>query len=321
MKFVRFHVLRMLALAVAWAFCPAATASAADEPWTLENVRTAFANTTTAGNTVCLVHDGWQIAFLSHNKQDIGAILITQQNSRHEYNLHATIQRLVDLTNLNAPAKMEMENHPRAAAIVIDSELIEELGDEAEHVFTGSPLEGIAYLLREGYFYIYGMQPNGYMHWKTVKISGVDLLMPMAPLKLSAMEVTGDQKMDEYATEVLARKLGLGSNTASLSQRRGASSQLDCNEVTYMNSKRNVVGARLKRRFVIGKRTAAAHMLEERYGGTLVYPLQSSNWPGSTVEEEEETPEPQAQQEEPERPLTPKEAQESYKELLRNLVN
>ena len=109
---MRFSVLRMLALAVAWVFSPAGTASAAEEPWTLENVRTAFANTTTVGNTVCLVHDGWQIAFLSHNKRDIGAILITQQNSRHEHNLHATIQRLVDLTSLNAPAKMEMRIIP-----------------------------------------------------------------------------------------------------------------------------------------------------------------------------------------------------------------
>lgn len=320
MKFTQSNVLRALALAAAWAFCPAGTASAADKPWTLENVCEAFENTRAAGNSVCLMHDGWKIVFLSHNKRDIGAILITQRDSRHEHNLRATIQRLVDLTGLNTPAKLEMEDHPQTAAIVIDSELVEELGDEADHVFSGSPLEGIAYLMREGYFYIFGVQPNGYMHWKTVKISGVDLLMPMAPLKLSAMEVTGDQKMDEYATEVLARKLGLGSNTASLSQRRGACGQLNCSEVTYMNSKRNVVGARLKRRFVIGKRTAAANMLAERYNGDLVYPPQASNWPGAPAEELKDPPPPQIPQEEPVRPLTPKEAQESYKELLRKVT-
>ena len=321
-------VLRALALAAAWAFCPAGTASAADEPWILKNVRDTFTASYTAGNTVCLVNDGWKIAFLSHNKQDIGAILITQQNTRHRYNLRDTIQRLVDLTSLSSPAKMEMEGHPRAAAIVINSDLIDELGNETDHVFSGTLLEGIAYLLREGYFYIYGVQSDGHLHWKTVKPSGVDLLMPMVPLKLSAIEVTGAQKMNEFASEVLARKLGLGSNTSTISQRRGAGSQMNCTEVTYMNSRRNMVGARLKRRFVIGKRTAVEHMLASEHSETLVYPSQESNWPESPEEELEKTPEekPQAEQEaqkaeEPVRPLTPKEAQESYKELLRKLVD
>lgn len=314
MKLVQHRTLRALMLAAACIICPASAEAAV--AWNLADVPKSFPNTSTAENHVCLVYDGWQIAFLSHNKEQIGAVFITEKSEDrpHQYPLDETIQRLVELTGLRSPEKLQLDQ----AAIIIDSELIQSLGDEAEHVFCGSPLEGMAYLLREEYFYINSIRPNGYLHWKTVKKSGVELLMPMAPSKLSALEVTGRQEMNEFASEVLARKLGLGSNTASPSQRAGARSQINCSEVTYMNSKRNIVGARQKKRFIIGKRNAVSYMLAHHNTGALLYPLKACDWPEKPQEPvAEEPPEPPRK---PALPLTPAEAREAYKKYLQGLA-
>ncbi len=314
MKLLRFSALRALLLAAAAYLCSPAGAA-----WNLADVQKNFSSTNAVENHVCLVLDGWQIAFLSHNKEQIGAFIITEQPdaARHQYGLEETIRRLTRLTGLHAPGKLQPEACKKPAAIVLDTELLETLAGETEHVFSGSPLEGMAQLLHDEYFYIHDIRPNGYLHWKTIKKSGVELLMPMAPLKLSALEVTGRQEMNEFASEVLARKLGLGSNTANPNRREGMRSQLNCTRVTYMNSKRHIVGARQKKRFIIGKRNAVAHMLANRYGGTLLYPLQGCDWPEEPAEKVVEQP---AKAEKPVLPLTPAEAREAYKKYLQGLA-
>lgn len=316
MKLVRFSALRVLLLAAACLCYPAGAA------WNLADVQKTFSSTNAVENHVCLVLDGWQIAFLSHNKEQIGAIIITEQPdaARHQYGLDETIQRLAGLTGLRAPEKLQLEASRKPASIVIDAELMGTLAGETEHVFSGSPLEGMAQLLHDEYFYIHDIRPNGYLHWKTVKKSGVELLMPMAPLKLSALEVTGRQEMNEFATEVLARKLGLGSNTSNPGQQEGMRSQLNCTRVTYMNSKRNIVGAQQKKRFIIGKRSAVAHMLANRYGGTLLYPSQGCDWPEEPAEEVVAEPEEAEKPAKPALPLTPAEAREAYRKYLQGLA-
>lgn len=316
MRLVRFSARCLLTLTAALLYCSAGQAQAA---WNLEEVSKAFTSTNAVENHVCLVHDGWQIAFLSHNQNDISALFITEQegNPPHAHPLDATIERLVGLIGMENPEKMELKAGRTPAAIVIDAETISQLGDEAEHVFSGSPLEGMAYLLSKEFFYIHGIRPNGYLHWKTVRKSGVDLLMPMAPRKLTAIEVTGRQEMDEYASEVLARKLGLGSNTGSISQRAETCRQLKGSDVPYMNKKRKMIGIQKKRRYIIGQRQTVGHMLANRYGGTLLYPSQPCDWPQPPSASPEPT-EPEATVETA-HPLSPQEAREAYMERLRAL--
>lgn len=281
----------------------------------LPEIKQLFRHTSAVANHICLLHDNWQIALLSHNKAKVGAVFLTEakKDSPHEFSLNATAARIAELVGLGSPVIQEMEDSDRKSAIMIDTDVVESLADDAEHVFWGSPLEGMAFLLQDGYFYIHKIMPNGFLHWKTVKKSGVELLMPMAPAKLTAVEVTGRQQMNEYAAEVLARKLGLGSNTSNPTIREAVRQQISASELVYMNTKSNIIGARANNRFVIGKRTSAAHMLSNRYGGTLLYPAQSSVWPG------EKDPE-QKEEKKEEKPLTPREAREAYIEYLRSLA-
>lgn len=290
-------------------FCSSALA---EDTMGLDAIKKAFRHTNAVGNQVCILHDGWQIAFLSHNKDEVGAVFITEAKDadEHENDLSDTATRVASLISMGSPQIMELEDSDTEAAILIDSDVMDALGEEVENVLDGSPLAGMAYLLADGYFYIHDLRPNGYLHWKTVKKSGVELLMPMAPAKLSAVEITGSQQMNDFAAEVLARKLGFGSNTVHGSGRDNLSMQMRWNEIPYMNSKSNVLLGVLNRRAVIGKRQYVAHMLANRYGGTLVYPSRPSDWPEE--EQEEEVAEEQ-------KPLTPAEAREAYIKYLQGI--
>lgn len=298
---------------------------AAGESMTLDAVKTAFNNTKVFENAVCILHDGWHIAFISHNGKEINAAIIIEQKNTddHEHNLSETVSRVAELVGMDSPESMDFEESETDCSLLVNQSVISDLGDDANHVFDGSPLAAMAYLLKEEYFCIHSIQPNGFIHWKTIKKSGVDILMPMAGNKLGAIEVTGRQQMNEYAAEVLADKLGLGKNNVPGASRAALCPQLRCTMVPYMNSKSNVLLARTDRRAVIGKRQAVAQLLTNRNEGALSYPSKASDWPEVETEEEveeetEKEPEAPAQKAEPPR-LTPEAAREAYIKLIQAL--
>lgn len=310
---MRLRIFSALCVAL-WLACAAPAAEDA-APWNLERVQQEFSSTNAVAGHVCLVHDGWNIALLSHNKSDIAAIFISDSTGSHEYNLRDTARRLAKLIHLESPLYQELEEAENETAIVLNSHEMDSLANDSERALGDTPLAGMAYLLQEGYFYITDLTGDGYLRWKTVKKSNVELLMPMAPARLQAIEVTGRQRMDEFASEVLARKLGFGSNTAMAGDRMALAQQQRLDDVPYMNTKAGVITARRGKRVVFGKRNAVLHMLANRYGGTLLYPAQPCDWP----EKKKEEPAPQPVVEEVAPPLTPQEARETYTDYLRSL--
>lgn len=289
--------------------------SAAQEAATISTLKNQFSSVNAVANHLCVVTDNWQLAFISHDKEHIGAVFITETELgvEHDHDLNETAVRVAELIGMSSPVIQEMERAERTTAIMIDTDVMESLADEAEHIFWGTPLEGMAFLLQDGYFYIDSINPDGWLLWKTVKKSNVEILMPMAPTKLTAIEVDGRQKMNKHAAEVLARKLGLGSNTASDSTRNAVRRQLHFSDVSYMNTKSNIVGAYSGKRYSMGKRNSVSNMLANRYGGTLLYPSIPTDWPGEETEEEAEEEVKES------RPLTPREARDAYVEYLRSL--
>lgn len=269
------------------------------EGWTLESAKSAFEHVKAGDNHVCIMHDGWHIAFLSHDTKQIAAVLITENEDAddHEYDLTDTVSRVAELVGMDSPESMEFDSDGPETSLLVDKSLLDEFAEDTEHVFSGSPVEAMAYLLNDEYFFIEKVLPNGFMHWKTVKKSGVELMMPVGVEKLSAIEVTGRQQMNEYAAEVLAEKLGLGKNTASAASRNALCGQLRCTSIPYMNTKGNVLLARTDRKAVIGKRQAAGQLLASRNSFALSYPGKASDWPQETDGEEEE---PDAEEEEEE---------------------
>lgn len=295
--------------------------AAGAEPLTLESARTVFSNPRAGDNCVCILHDGWNIAFLSHDGKVIGAVIIAehQENAAHKYSLDDTVSRVAGLVGMETPESMDFnDGEGPASALLVDQAVLASLAEETEHVFDGSPLAAMAYLLKEEYFCINAIRPNGFIHWKTIKKSGVELLMPMVDDKLAAIEVTGRQQMNEFASEVLADKLGLGRNNVPPSTRQALCQQLRCTQVTYMNSKSHVLLARTDRRAVIGKRQAAAKLLAHRNEGALPLTDQISAWPEEKKKEPPAPPPPPPKVVE-EKPLTPEEAREAYIKTIQAL--
>lgn len=295
---------------------------AAEEDWSLAKIGAEFTHAQAGVNCTNVLTDGWQIAFLSHDGVKIGAAIIREVRGAgtHERSLSGTLSRVAELVGMRTPEALEFEeDYPMA--LLLDQAVMQNLVSETEHVFDGSPLAAMAYLLNDGYFIIHSIRENGHIHWKTAKKSGVELYMPMAEKKLGAIEVAGRQQMDEYASEVLASKLGLDRNNVSDSYRSAVCKQLKCSKVPYMNNKSNVVLARTERRAVIGKRQTVGHLLGNRNSGALVFPSQVSLWPEEKVEEPPPVKEEPAKPAEPEKPrvLTPEEAREAYLEKIRNL--
>jgi hypothetical protein len=296
-----------------------AAAEEADTPWNLERAHKEFTHSQANGNLVSLVYDGWNIALLSHNRNDIGAIFFTDKTGYHQYRLVNTAKKLVRLLGMKSPMFQELEEADEECAIVLNGELSESLAADSDHALASSPLAGMAYLLQDGYFYIAGIKPDGRLHWKTVKKSNVELLMPMSGNRLQAIEVTGRQRMNEFASEVLARKLGFGSNTASESDRDELCRQHQLDDVPYMNTKAGIITARRGKKVAFGKTNAVLNLLSSRNSGDISYPEQASAWPEKKVEVVKQ-PEPAPVEEKKEiPPLTPQEARKAYAEYLRSL--
>ena len=296
-----------------------AAAEDAGTPWNLERAHKEFTHSLENGYNVCLVYDGWNIALLSHNRNDIGAIFFTDKTGYHQFRLINTARKLARLLGMESPVFQELDEADEECGIILNNDLMEKLAGETERTLGSSPLAGMAYLLQDEYFYIAGIKPDGQLHWKTVKKSNVELLMPMGGNRLQAIEVTGRQRMNEFASEVLARKLGFGSNTASESDRDELCRQHQLDDVPYMNTKAGIITARRGKKVAFGKTNAVLNLLSSRNSGDISYPEQASAWPEKKVEVVKQ-PEPAPVEEKKEiPPLTPQEARKAYAEYLRSL--
>lgn len=294
-----------------------AAAEEADAPWNLERAHKEFTHSQANGNLVSLVYDGWNIALLSHNKNDIGAIFFTDKTGYHQFRLINTARKFAKLLGMASPMFQELDEADEECGIILNNELMENLAGETERTLGASPVAGMAYLLQDGYFYIAGIKPDGWLHWKTVKKSNVELLMPMGGNRLQAIEVTGRQRMNEFASEVLARKLGFGSNTAMEGDREAFCQQQKLDEVPYMNTKAGIITAKRGKKVAFGKTNAVLSMLSNRSSNSLTYPDQACAWPEKKIEPPK-APEPVVEKKEIP-PLTPQEARKAYAEYLRSL--
>lgn len=288
---------------------------------TLDDVRTQFSPAVTYDYSVSVLYDGWRISFLSSNGSRIGAVLIRESKSggNHEWNIGELISKLATLTGMRTPESMVFEGKP-ASALLVDQYVIGSLADTMDNVFEGGSLAAMVYLLNNEFFVIDGIGENGYLHWKTAKKSGVELRMPMGESRLSAIEVAGKQQMNEYASAVLADKLGFGKSSVSDKARASTARQMSVRDVPYMNTKEGILLARSRTCAVIGKRQIVSQIHSGSEYGVLAYPEKSSAWPKEKEPEPvlppmEEKPEPVKK----ELPLTPAAAREAYINHIRSL--
>lgn len=290
----------------------------AGEALTLDAVKSRFSHAEIHENSASVLYDGWKICFLSHDGRKIGAALVAESEGTEEHSedISKIVSRIATLAGMQTPESMEFEGK-RPSALLVDQAVLGNLASEVDHVFSGSPLAAMAYLLDKEFFVIHDICKDGSLHWKTARKSGVELRMPMGEEKLSAIEVNGKQQMNEFAAGVLANKLGLGMNNVPENQRESLSRQLSCKEVPYMNAKSNILLARASQHTVIGRRAVVAQMLKNRRYGAISFPEEPSSWPVDKKEVLIDQPPPPAKQSSQPAVLSPEAAREAYiKEIL-----
>ena len=302
---------------------------------TLQHIIERFDEVTSHDSGVCVLHDGWLITFLSHNGSQIGAATLVEHKDagRHQNSMDAMLQRIADLVGMRSPQSMTFLNDQKSA-LLLDWAVLDPILGRVDHVFEGSALEAMLYLKEKGFFVIHGVHENGSLIWKTARKSGVGLRLPLTEEKISAIEITGRQEMDEHAALVLAGKLGLRRESAGYGERAAIARRIGCREVSYMHTKRNIVLGRTNQRAAIGTREGVEQMVRNRNYATAPLPYKSSSWPkeeqqdtaastprrGSLEEELRKIEEAHFQENpRPHRNLTPEEARKAYVEFIENL--
>ena len=297
----------------------------ADAAWSIQDIRNRFEHVTVYDGAASVLHDGWVITFLSHDGRRIGAVTLVEHKGarKHENSMDAMIQRISRTLRMTAPESQIFLNDQRSA-LLMDQHVLNDLVGRTNHVFESSALAAMVYLQEEDFFEIQGIRENGTMSWRTVKKSGVGLRMPLAETRLSAIEVTSRQQMDEHSAAVLASKFGLPKHSAGYMDRMSTARRLSLRDVPYMNARQDLLLACGGTRSAFGTRDGVAQMLRNRDYATVPVPKAPSPWP------EDKKPEPlrpssQPAGNSPEKPaqntrlISPKAAREGYLYFIKNL--
>jgi hypothetical protein len=300
----------------------------AESAWNIQDIKDRFEHVTMYDGAVSVLHDGWVITFLSHDGGRIGAAALVEHKGarKHENSMDAMLQRISRTLRMTAPESLFFLNE-RKSALLMDRHVVNNLVGLKNNVFESSGLAAMVNLHEGDSFRIQGINENGTVSWRTIKRGSIGLRMPLAETRLSAMEVTGNQQLDEYSGVVLAGKLGLPRSSASREDCLAAARWLSCQYVLYMNSRHNMLLARNGSRCVIGTREGVTQMLRSRDYATVPVPKTPSAWPAeekpesvhSSSQPVGNSPEkPKEPAQEPQQ-ISPKAAREAYLYFIQKL--
>ncbi|MCQ2364226.1 MAG: hypothetical protein MJ051_01560 [Akkermansia sp.] len=177
-----------------------------------------------------------------------------------------------------------------------------------------SPLQAIAFLLESEGYTPTGLQSDGRVLWATGKRQSIDLLIPTTGSdSIGGAELKTDMELTEYAGNVLARKLGYKKSSDVEAIRITAARKLRADSVYYHDRELNAALATVGGRafFFEGNRGTLQALKNKRE--PLNFPTISPDLKRTLP------PEPQSEEPQPEKILTPKEARKAYIDRLRAL--
>lgn len=289
-----------------------------------EDVLSTFEGTRKQGDAICLsLEGGWKAVVLIHKGEEVGAFVLAGEEEA-EGSVSDMATRLADILEVEDPVMQEMEGNEQPVAIVLNEGLISELQEEAKKAIGVSPLQAMAYLLAEEYFYIekYNAK-SATLLWKTTKKSGVDIVTPLLGGRVDAVGVTGSFEMTPFAAAVLADKLGCGKDNADNGTLQALARQMACEQVLCYNPRNRILTARRAGKVALGNQKGVQNLVVRARRVRPAFPEMELSWPDEDFDEEEETGEP-AQKEgyqKPTRALAPEDARRDYLRYLRELFS
>lgn len=189
-----------------------------------------------------------------------------------------------------------------------------------------TPLGALLILLKQGYYSPAELGTDGRILWSTGKRRSLDIIVPtLADGALHAVEVKAGIRVDTFAANVLASKLGYPSDNTSDLTRFSKREHYNADEVLYYCQARDTALVRRKNAYYMGdiKGLRDSECLKP---DTAAFP-EIKRRPEPKAEEEQQTPAAPAPPAEtgraaapaPVAPLTPQQALKDYLRRLRKL--
>lgn len=227
---------RALAAAFLWAAVfPAALAA----PWTQDKLLEEYPELKVTENAVPCTLDKQRVLILFDADKRAAALV-----SDCSVGAVRKLQALLELEDT-------VEDETPTCLVVLRSDLAEgykkRLGENA-------PLYAMGFLLRQAYYRPAELQADGRVLWATGKRRSLDVLVPAVGWdELHAVEVKAGMKIDNFAANVLARKLGYPADTTSDATKAEHCAKMRCDGVYYLLAAKDIAVAVKGQRAFIGE--------------------------------------------------------------------
>ena len=228
----------MQRLALAAVFLWAAVSPAAlAAPWTQEKLLAEYPTLHAEGNAVPCTLDKQRVLILFDADQRTAALVADCSVG--------AVRKLQELLELRDTVEDETPT-----CIVV---LREDLANGKKRLTENDPLHAMGFLLRQAYYRPTELTEDGRVLWATGKNRSLDLLVPAnGTEELHAVEVKAGMKIDTFAANVLARKIGYPADTTSDATKAEKSVAMRCDGVFYFLAAKDIALAVKGNRAFIG---------------------------------------------------------------------
>lgn len=226
-------------LALAASVWAAASSAALAAPWTQDKLLAEYPELKLAENAVPCTTDKQRVLILFDADKRAAALV-----SDCSVGAVRKLQELLELGDT-------VEDETPTCLVVLRADLAE---GYKKRLPENDPLHAMGFLLRQAYYRPAALQADGRVLWATGKHRSLDVLVPaVGNSEIHAVEVKAGMKIDNFAANVLARKLGYPADTTSDATKAEQCAKMRCDGVFYFLSAKDIAVATKGARAFIGE--------------------------------------------------------------------
>lgn len=226
-------------LALAAVFWAAVSPAALAAPWTIEKLLSEYPELKITRNAVPCAPEKQRVLILFDEDQRAAALV-------SDCSVGA-VRKLQELLALGDT----VEDETPTCLVVLRADIAEGC---KKRLPENTPLQAIGFLLRQAYYHPVELQADGRVLWATGKRRSLDVIIPAVGLgELHAVEVKAGMKLDTFAANVLARKLGYPDDTTAEGTKADFSAEMRWDGVFYYLAAKEIAVAVKGNRTFIGE--------------------------------------------------------------------
>lgn len=226
-------------LALAASFWAAVSSAALAAPWTQDKLLAEYPELKLTENAVPCTLDKQRVLILFDADKRAAALV-----SDCSVGAVRKLQALLELGDT-------VEDETPTCLVVLRADLAE---GAKKRLPENAPLHAMGFLLRQAYYRPAELQADGRVLWATGKRRSLDVLVPaVGSGEIHAVEVKAGMKIDNFAANVLARKLGYPNDTTADGTKAEQAAKLRCDGVFYYLAAKEIAVAVKGNRAFIGE--------------------------------------------------------------------